>query len=51
MKIDVVLTEKEVKVLKDALLLYESACVRTCSCSRLGDEYDIVVLLSKKMGL
>lgn len=50
MEIDVVLNEEEAKVLRDALLLYESACVRTCSCSRLGEEYDLVILLTKKLG-
>lgn len=40
MEINVVLDGKEQRVLRDALLLYENACVYTSSCSGFGKEYN-----------
>lgn len=51
MTINVELEENEVKVLKDALVLYQSACARTCSLSKLGEEFYLVSLMIKKLGL
>lgn len=55
MKISVELEENEVKVLRDALVLYQSVCARTCSCSKpgekLGEEFFVSCLLTKKLGL